>query len=168
MSDKILWGAVFLLYMVPAGIFLFWYLAGESDFEIRKKLYPGRIEILDEEKRRESRTTKLGIGWCIGLGILLTAYKGEWNPIGTGILLLGVPLSIWAIYFGVRYFNLLTNRLFRFWLAGSVVWILAVWSWYVVFGNHSELSGEEFLLLALMPTVVSAVGIVAWSWARKS
>ncbi len=168
MSDQSLWGTLVILYIIPAGIYFVWHQSEDSVSDIRKELYPGRTEVIEDKNKHESRFIKFLIGWCIGFGVLLVGYKAAWNPIGTGILILGAPLTVLALYSGVRYLNLLTNRYFRLWLAGSVVWILAVWSWYVVFGSHSELNGEEFALLALMPTLVTAAGIVAWRWARKS
>lgn len=168
MSEQVLWGGLVLAYVVPAGIYMIWHQSEESVANDRKKLYPGRAEVLDEEKRSESRFMRFLTLWCVGFCLLLLGYKAGWDPIGTLILSLAAPLSAMAVYSGVRSVKVLSNRLFRYWLAGSVVWILAVLSWYLVFGSHSDLSAEEFGLLAVMPTLVSAIGILAWHWARKA
>lgn len=168
MSDQTLWGLLLVLYVLPAGVFMVWRQSEDSVSDIRKELYPGRTEILDDESKRESQFTKFTTVWCIGLVLLLAAYSAQWNPVGTGVLVIGLSASLLALYFGYRRFKLQSNRLFRFWLAGLVVWSLTVLSWYLVFGSHSELSNGEFLLLALLPAVVAAVGIVVWQWANRS
>lgn len=167
MSDQSLWGMLLVLYIVPAGMFMVWHQSEGGVADIRKKLYPGRTEILDDEKKRESNFTKFSISWSVGLGALLLAAYADWHPISAGILLLGGATLALALHFAVRYFQPFSNRLFRFWLAGSVVWILGVWSWYLVFGSHSALNSREFVLLAILPTLVAVAGIVAWVWARK-
>lgn len=169
MSEQSLWGVLIILYVIPAGIYLIRYLSEESVTDGRKKLYPGSVKVIEEERKRESRFTKFLALWGIGFGLLLIGYTAEWNPIGTVIFSLGVSIAVLAIYSGVRskFPSLMASRSFRFWLAGSVVWILAVWSWYLVFGSHSELNEEEYALSALMPTLISAVGVVVWRWARK-
>jgi hypothetical protein len=167
MSEQVLWGGLVLAYVVPAGIYMIWRQSEQSVADERKKIYPGRAEVLDKENKSESSFMRFLTLWCIGFCLLLLGYEAGWDPIGTLILSLAVPLTAMAIYSLRRPVKRISNQLFRYWSAGSLVWIFAVLSWYLVFGNHSDLSAEEFGLLAIMPTLVSAIGILAWRWARK-
>lgn len=160
MNEQALWGLLLIIYVVPFGL---WQISEYNTIEARRKLYPGRAS----EERQDNRFTNLSLLWCVGLVAALAAWKAGWHPIGTAIVLSGVSLSTFAVRFAVRRWNLMSKRLFRFWLAGSVVWVLAIGGWYLVFSRVSELGEEEYFFLAFTPPVVTAFAIAAWCWAVR-
>lgn len=160
MNDQALWGLLLIVYVVP---FWIWQVSEHYNIEARKKLYPGRTE----EVYRDSRFNRLGLLWCVGLVAVLAAWKADWHPIGTAIVLFAAVLLTLAIRYSVRRWNLMSSRLFRFWLAGSVIWVLSIGGWYLVFGRISELRDDEYFFLAFTPPIIASLAVAAWRWAIR-
>lgn len=160
MNEQAIWGLLLILYVVP---FWLWQFSEFNKIETRKKIYAGRVD----EILREKRFDNLGLLWCIGLAAVLAAWKAGWHPIGTAIVLFGAIALTLVVRFAVRRLNLMSKRLFRYWVAGSVIWVLAIGGWYLVFGRVSELREEEFFFLAFMPPIIAAFAIAAWRWAVR-
>lgn len=159
MTEQVMWGLLLVAYIVP---FWLWQISAHNTVEIRKELYPGR----KEEEVSETRVIWLGLGWCVGLAVLLFAWHAGWHPMGF-VLLVGALVATVGFWHAARkHRHLIHNQLFRGWVAGSVVWALGVGGWYVVFNRVSELTSEEYVYLALIPPVLAAAGIFAWRWAR--
>lgn len=159
MSEQTLWGALIIIYVIP---FWIWQISEYGTIETRKKLYSER----PDEQLHESRLINRSIAWCVGLVILIVGWMADWHPMGAGIVLVGAALSLFIIYFSLRRWQVMAKRTFRFWLAGTFVWALAVGAWYLVFSRVSDLRGEEVFFLAFLPPLIVAIGIVAWHWAK--
>lgn len=78
MNDQTVWGLLFILYIIPAGIYTVWHQSESSALSERKRLYPGRTDVIEAEKRLEERLTMLAFRWCAGFAVLL----GSWFIFG--------------------------------------------------------------------------------------
>jgi hypothetical protein len=158
MDDGLIWGILTLAYIIP---FPIWLYSREQTIEARKQLYPGR----PEETKQENKLLVFGLVWILGLAVLLGGWVVGWEALETAVTIGGLILiSAFLLWLG-RRFSLVAVPYFRYWIAGSIVWLLAVGSWHLVFGRSSDLRGDETLLLALLPPFVGLIGIVAISWA---
>jgi hypothetical protein len=160
MDDQVLWGLVLIVYLVP---FWIWQVSEWPTIETLKKLYPGRPNAANAERRFDI----VGAVWCVGFVGLLAAWKsGDGHPIAYGILIGSVVFAALACRAANKRWNVLGRQLFRYWLAASAVWALAVAGWFIVFSRESRLENDQFLLLAVFPPLVAAFSLVAWQWAR--
>ena len=160
MDEQVMWGLLLIAYILPFGL---WQMLADSTLDIRGELYPGR----GSEKRQRRFFNAVGLLWCVGLVFALAAWADGWDPLGVALVLSLAAAAVFIGRIANRRWNLLANQLVRYWTAGSAVWAFGVLGWFLVFGRVSELHDEEFLLLALTPSVIAAFGIVAWRWARR-
>ena len=161
MDEQALWGLVLIVYLVP---FWIWQVAQWRTIQVLEKLYPGRPNAANAQRRFDI----LSAVWCVGFVGLLAAWKsGDGHPIAYGTLSGGVLFAALAGRAANRRWNLLGYQLFRYWLASSAAWALAVAGWFIVFWRESRLESDQFLLLALIPPLVAAFSLVAWQWAQK-
>jgi hypothetical protein len=157
MSNEAIWGLVLVLYVVP---FWFWQLSEHLLIEARKKLYPGRPDI-----QNEGRFNKVSFVWILGLFVLLAGWIDQpQQPISVAI----ATLAIFALGLLIRVAFIRWRHLpmFRFWLAGSLVWGAGVLSWFTILGRVSDLTEYEFYLLAAIPPAFVAFALAAFGWAR--
>ena len=159
MDDGILWGLFILAYIIP---FPIWLHSREQVAEARKEFYPGRLE----EKKKEDRLLVFGLAWVFGLALILVAWKLGWDAIETAITIGGLISASALLFWLSRRFKPVAIPFIRYWIAGSIVWLLSVGSWHLVFGRNSDLRGDETLLLALLPPLVGLVGLLASFWAK--
>lgn len=57
--------------------------------------------------------------------------------------------------------------LFRYWLAGSAVWLAAFGFWYYLVGQHEYWRDTEPVLVALAPPALVGFACRAWKWAAR-
>ena len=160
MDDQVLWGLLLMIYVIP---FWVWQISAHSTVEVRRKLYPGRAD----EDKQESHFTNLGLLWSAGLVVLLVGWQADWHPKGAVVVLLGAGVLAAGFRFMSKRWNLMSVKLFRAWLAGSVVWVFAVGAWYLVFGRTSDLTNGECALLAFTAPLIAAFAIGGWYWALR-
>lgn len=121
MDDGILWGLLILAYIIP---FPIWLHTREQVAEARKEFYPGRIE----EKQREDRLLGFGLAWVCGLALILVAWRLGWDAIETAITI-GSLISASVLLFWLgRRFRLVAIPFIRYWVAGTIIWLLGVGS----------------------------------------
>lgn len=160
MTEQALWGLLLIAYIVP---FWLWQVSAHNSIETRKKLYPGR----ENERQLERQLINRSLLWSAGLVVLLAAWMVGMRPVGAGIILSATAFLVFLARIAQMRWNLLSNKLFRIWLAGSAVWVAAIGGWYLVFSRVGELRDEEYLFLALTLPVLFAVSIAAWRWAVR-
>ena len=102
-----------------------------------------------------------GLAWVFGLALILVAWKLGWDAIETSITIGSLISASASLFWLGRRFRLVAIPFIRYWVAGTIIWLLGVGSWHLVFGRSSDLRGDETLLLALLPPFVSLIGIVA-------
>lgn len=161
MSEQTLWGLILMIYILP---FSLWQLSKLYDIEARKR---SPFSTGEPEVPEERLLDTLSWFWIAGLVAMLAAYEAGWHPIPASIALVGAVLLALVGRFAAKRLNLLSNRIFRFWLASSVVWFIAVWWWYMMFGQHGYMEEEQYVFLFLSPPVVVAIAISAWLWAVR-
>jgi hypothetical protein len=160
MDRETLWGLVLVAYVLPFGL---WQYSEYYAIEARKNVYGDR----PEEVRRDRRFYIISLAWSAGLVALLSAWYAGWKPIPTAITVVGLFVLVAGISTVVRRWKPFANRHFRYWLAASAVWGVAVLGWFLIFGRVSPLRDEEIFFLGAVPPIVGAFALAAWRWARK-
>lgn len=99
MNEQTLWGILISIYVIP---FCLWLMLKHNDNDARKeareKFYPGHVE----EDRQDNRLMILTLLWGVGLAALLAAWKANWHPIGTAVILFGAMLLMLIVRFALR------------------------------------------------------------------
>lgn len=160
MDDQTIWGLLLITYIIP---FWFWQVSEHNKIEVRKKLYSDPTEYELQERRFNLRS----LFWSFGLVVSLGAWNAGWYPIATSVGLLICFIVFFGIRSAMRKWDLLLSQPFRLWVAGSVVWLLFVAAWYLVFGRTSNLLDDEFMLLGVLPPVFFAVSVAVFRWAMR-
>ena len=159
MTDEQLWGLILVLYVIPWAA---WTFSREQTLQTRRKLYPGR----KDEDLLEGSTTRTGLWLAGGLVYLLGAWKLGWHPIPAALLLAAAAVTAFLARRVLRARALPSlSTPFRFWVAGSALWLLTVAAWYLIFGDDSSLEGSQVAMIAVFPPIVSGIGLVLFRWA---
>lgn len=100
--------------------------------------------------------------WIAGLVLILfgASHRGDW---------LQVALTASGAVVGAAYIaKMKANRVFRLWLAGTVVWLVAVGAWYLAFGNPRSMNDDRhYTFLAFFPPLIVGGALIAWRWAMR-
>jgi hypothetical protein len=82
-------------------------------------------------------------------------------------IILGFIYSVFRVIAIPRKKNILAKPAVRLWLAITITWCSAVFVYCLIFESGSTLNREEFILLALLPPIVLAIGKLSWYWAHN-
>ena len=160
MDEQAIYGVILIAYLVP---YLVWLIARDQRFEILKQFYPGRAD----EKAKEQREYAIGAAWVVGFIVILGAWRLRAHPIPVfGIVIVG-----W-LCFGVLRRLLKSTTVFklrqtRIIIAGTAVWTITVFGWYLIFGNRDGFELREALLLVVVPLIISMIAYIGYQWAIK-
>lgn len=154
-----LWGLLIIGYVVAWGI----WSVGRYDTLRAQRKYPNT-----KHKFPESRLTIPAILWTSGFLLILFAWQAKLPPepfaLGVAIFILLAA----CFRFANRRWSLINRPLFRYWLAGTVFWVMAAAAWALIFGRASRLRDQEITFLIILPPMVAAIGVAAWQWARRA
>lgn len=164
MNEEGWWGALFICYIIPFGL---WQMLSYDTFSIREKLFPGKSQI----ELMGFNIDYLSLAWCIGFGLLLIFNAMKAPALIAAILLFlifGFLYGTYRIFIILSREKVLTNKKVRLWISLSITWISSVIAYVLIFGSNSSLEGGEFVLLAILPPLVLAIAFVSWSWANNA
>lgn len=148
-----MWVMLLAIYIVP---FVLWQMFKYHHRDKHTSVYPGQ----DVDVSNGWRMSQGSLTWGIGLIAILGVWKAKWHAIELILFLLfAYLLSV------IVQWDAFSKRLFRFWLAGSVVWLAVIASWYLIVSHDSQWEGRHYIWLALLPPFVSALAIGMWKWA---
>jgi hypothetical protein len=160
MDSNIIWGGVLIAYVAP---YIIWIISRDQTLDIRKKLYPGR----PQEEAFDTKSTRYGLLWSVGLALLVLAWWIKVTPLGALLLFVVSAVVVGCGFWLPKQKRLLASRGFRFWAAGTIVWLLVVIAWFLIFMHDTSLRNYQFALIGVLPSVIGAVAILMLRWARS-
>lgn len=125
--------------------------------------YGGWVYIRQADETTADRATWRHAGaFSAGLVWLLFAAQKKFFAAPTLVVLALILLAIYSVL-QPRVTKLLRRRSVRTWVAGTVLWLTAVWAW----GAITDRELTELRALMLLPPAVAVLGAALFRWARS-